>query len=61
MYVTVDGHKKLFATLEYNNGVLQNKYNIVFRGHEKDVDLTDQLPKKSIRQEYLDYKQLSQN
>ena len=50
--------KMLFAILEYHNGVLQDTFNIVFPGYEKEIDLSKRKSPKSIRQEYLEHRDL---
>ncbi len=48
-----NNRKILFAIKEYSNGIMHTKFDIVFPGHEKEVDISSQLATKSIREQYL--------
>ncbi len=54
IYTISDGRKMLYAITEYNHGIINPNIEIVFPNHEKNIDISNQLPRKSIRQEYIE-------
>ncbi len=54
IYTKYGGRKMLFAIVEFTHGVINPNIQIVFPEYEKDINISSQLPRKTIRQEYLD-------